>query len=55
VYRRPPLDEIRVYREEQTATLWDVLLRFENPQSYYVDLSDELWRLRTELMESYRG
>jgi nicotinate phosphoribosyltransferase len=55
VYERPSLDEIRAYRESQTATLWEELLRFENPQSYYVDLSDELWRLRTGLIENYQS
>jgi nicotinate phosphoribosyltransferase len=36
------------------TTLWDEVLRFENPQSYYVDLSDKLWRLRTSLIEDYQ-
>ena len=25
--------------------------RFENPHTYYVDLSEELWNLRTELLK----
>jgi nicotinate phosphoribosyltransferase len=54
VYERPAIDSIRDYCAEQVATLWDETLRFENPQSYYVDLSDELWRLRTSLIESYQ-
>jgi nicotinate phosphoribosyltransferase len=53
VYGRPKIDEIRAYCKDQTATLWDEMLRFENPQTYYVDLSDELWRLRTSLIERY--
>jgi nicotinate phosphoribosyltransferase len=53
VYELPKIDEIRDYCKAQVATLWDELLRFENPQSYYVDLSDELWTLRTNLMEKY--
>jgi nicotinate phosphoribosyltransferase len=55
VYERPAIDEIRRYCAEQVATLWDELLRFENPESYYVDLSTELWRLRTELIEQYNA
>jgi len=51
VYEKPSIDEIRDYCTHQISTLWDELLRFENPQNYYVDLSDELWRLRTELIE----
>jgi nicotinate phosphoribosyltransferase len=54
VYRRPQVDEIRSYCAEQVTTLWDEMLRFENPQSYYVDLSDELWRLRASLIENYQ-
>ncbi|MDR2610885.1 MAG: nicotinate phosphoribosyltransferase [Clostridiales Family XIII bacterium] len=53
VYDRPSIDEIQAYCAGQIATLWDELLRFENPQNYYVDLSDELWRLRIELIENY--
>jgi nicotinate phosphoribosyltransferase len=55
VYDRPAIDEIRAYCAGQIATLWEELLRFENPQSYYVDLSDELWRLRTSLIENYQA
>ncbi|MDR3072483.1 MAG: nicotinate phosphoribosyltransferase, partial [Clostridiales Family XIII bacterium] len=54
VYKLPTLDEIRDTCREHVATLWDELLRFENPQSYYVDLSDNLWRLRTGLIEEYQ-
>jgi nicotinate phosphoribosyltransferase len=54
VYNRPQIDEIRSYCAAQVTTLWDEMLRFENPQSYYVDLSDELWRLRTRLIEDYQ-
>jgi nicotinate phosphoribosyltransferase len=54
VYKRPQVDEIRSYCAKQVTTLWDEMLRFENPQSYYVDLSDELWRLRTSLIENYQ-
>jgi nicotinate phosphoribosyltransferase len=55
VYELPDVSEIRNYCKEQIATLWEELLRFENPQAYYVDLSDELWRLRTSLIEQYQN
>jgi nicotinate phosphoribosyltransferase len=55
VYNTPPLSEIRQYCKTQVATLWEELQRFENPQSYYVDLSDELWKLRTDLIEKYQS
>jgi len=55
VYRLPDIDTIRRTCAEQVGTLWEELLRFENPQSYYVDLSDELWGLRTRLIEEYQN
>lgn len=54
IYKCPTLPEIQKYCREQIDTLWDELLRFEYPQSYYVDLSAELWELRTKLIESYQ-
>ena len=38
VYESPSVDEIREYCKEQMETLWSETLRFENPQTYYVDL-----------------
>ena len=52
VYKSPELSRIREYCKEQIETLWDETKRFENPQSYYVDLSEDLWDLRTELIKS---
>lgn len=54
VYQSPGIDEIRNYCKEQIDTLWDEILRFENPHKYYVDLSKELWQLRTKLIEQYQ-
>ena len=54
VYESPDIEGIRDWRFEQTHTLWEETLRFENPQTYYIDLSQELWELRTELIEKYR-
>ncbi len=53
VYKLPSIEEIRQYCQEQIATLWDEILRFENPHEYYVDLSKELWDLKTGLIEAY--
>ena len=55
VYCEPSLEEIRDYCSEQIDTLWDEVKRFENPHKYYVDLSKELWRIRTKLIEEYKG
>ena len=55
VYKEPSLDEIRDYCSEQIDNLWEEVKRFENPHTYYVDLSEELWRVRKELIEEHKG
>jgi nicotinate phosphoribosyltransferase len=54
VYECPSLEEIRKHCLSQIGTLWEETLRFENPQPYYVDLSQELWALRTRLIEDHQ-
>ncbi|MBQ5658905.1 MAG: hypothetical protein IIV02_05200, partial [Peptococcaceae bacterium] len=39
--------------KEQIDTLWDEMLRFENPHKYYVDLSQNLWDLKHALLQKY--
>lgn len=53
VYQQRTLQEIRQYCEEQQNKLWDSIKRFENPQNYYVDLSQELWNLRQDFLSKY--
>ena len=53
VYESPGLDEIRNYCMEQIGTLWEEILRFENPQIYYVDLSPKLWKMKEDLLKEY--
>ncbi len=55
VYCEPSIDEIRDYCAEQIDNLWEEVKRFENPHTYYVDLSEELWRVRKDLIEEYKG
>ena len=55
VYREPSLDVVRDYCAEQIDNLWEEVKRFENPHTYYVDLSEELWRIRKNLIEEYKG
>lgn len=52
VYEKPSLEEIRAYCAQQLDTLWDEVLRFENPHNYYVDLSKKLWNIKQELLDS---
>ena len=51
VYKQPSLFEIKRYCAEQTETLWDEVKRFENPHTYYVDLSKKLWDIKNALLE----
>ena len=46
------IEDIRAFCRAQLDTLWDSLKRFENPQEYYVDLSDTLWSLKERLLHS---
>lgn len=52
VYTSPSAKEIKEYCEDQLATLWDELKRFENPHKYYVDLSEKLWQIKNDLLRS---
>ncbi len=51
VYTSPSVKEISAYRKKCVDNLWDEVKRFENPHTYYVDLSQELWNLREKLLK----
>ena len=50
VYEIPTVKEISKHRAEQVDALWDEVKRFENPHTYYVDLSEDLWNLKHSLL-----
>ena len=50
VYDLPDLKTVRTYCMEQIDTLWDEVKRFDNPHTYYVDLSQKLWDIKYELL-----
>ncbi|MBE6961521.1 MAG: nicotinate phosphoribosyltransferase [Ruminococcaceae bacterium] len=50
VYKRPTLQEIQDYCKAQLDTLWEEVKRFDNPHTYYVDLSHNLWELKQRLL-----
>ena len=50
VYESPKVSEIAKACKEQVDSLWDEVTRFENPHTYYVDLSEKLWNLRHSLL-----
>jgi len=53
VYESPKLSDIQKYCKAQIDTLWDEVLRFENPHKYYVDLSKPLWDIKHRLLQDY--
>ena len=55
VYESPDIETIRAYCAEQIDTMWDEVLRFENPHRYYVDLSQPLWDEKQRLLCEYGG
>jgi nicotinate phosphoribosyltransferase len=55
VYESPPLNEIRAYCQRELETLWDSVKRFDNPQVYYVDLSQKLWDMKDALLRQNRS
>ena len=55
VYESPALKDIQTYCKQQVNTLWDEIKRFDNPQTYYVDLSQKLWDIQQELLRKNRN
>ena len=55
VYQSPTLKDIQAYCKQQVNTLWDEIKRFDNPQTYYVDLSQKLWDIQQELLRKNRN
>ena len=52
VYQLPTLKQIRTNCLRQVDTLWDEVKRFDNPHTYYVDLSQKLWDIKYGLLKN---
>ena len=52
IYSSPSVNEIRDYCKKELESMWDEVLRFENPHNYYVDLSQRLWDEKHRLLSS---
>jgi len=50
VYKSPSVLEIKEFSKKESKKMWPEILRFENPHTYYVDLSQKLWDLKQELL-----
>lgn len=53
VYNQPSISEIADYCRKQIDLLWDEVKRFENPHTYYVDLSKKLYEIKNILLNIY--
>lgn len=53
VYDYPPLADIRQYVQEQLQCVWVEELRFENPHQHYVNLSNTLYDLKKNLLQTH--
>ena len=53
VYSSPAVMDIRDYCQKELNTLWDESRRLVNPHEVHVDLSNELWHMKKQLLDSY--
>ena len=53
VYQSPSVMEIRAYCQRELDTLWEESRRLVNPHEVHVDLSNELWHMKNQLLDSY--
>jgi len=53
VYQSPSVMEIRAYCLKEQDTLWEEARRLVNPHNVYVDLSNKLYQIKTELLNSF--
>ncbi|QNL45346.1 nicotinate phosphoribosyltransferase [Oscillibacter hominis] len=51
VYDLPKLEDIRTYCAQQVDTLWEEVRRFDNPHTFYVDLSPRLFGIKQNLLQ----
>ncbi|PRR81863.1 nicotinate phosphoribosyltransferase [Clostridium vincentii] len=55
VYELPSIEEIKMYCKDQIDGMWAEVKRFSNPHKYYVDISQELWSVKQDLIKRYRN
>lgn len=53
VYHSPKVMEIQAYCKQELDTLWDESKRLINPHTVHVDLSNQLWHTKKQLLDSY--
>ncbi len=53
VYTSPKVTDIRKYCMQELDTLWDETRRLVNPHKVHVDLSNELYQIKKQLLDSF--
>lgn len=53
VYESPKVMDIQAYCRQELDTLWDESKRLINPHTVHVDLSNELWHIKNQLLDSF--
>lgn len=53
IYNSPKVMDIQHYCKTQLATLWDESKRLVNPHGIYVDLSNKLYNVKKQLLDTY--
>ena len=53
VYDLPNIEEIRKYCAKEVALIPSEVRRFDYPHTYYVNLSEKLFKTKTDLLEEY--
>ena len=51
INQKPTLNEIKSYVKQQIDCMWDEMKRFDHPHKYYVDLSQELYDLKQDMLK----
>ena len=54
VYNLPTVTERREYCNQEFATIYPEIKRLSNPHEYYVDLSEELLKLKNDMINEHR-
>ena len=54
VYKLPSLKEIAAYAKAEMDSFWEEYKRIDQPHIYKVDLSDELYKLKSDMLDKIR-
>ena len=55
VYEKRSVSEIKKYAQNELNTLWREYRRLVYPQTYKVDLSENLWNLKNSMLDTKKN